>query len=414
MRRPHEVFIGLRYVMSRRRNRFVSFISLASMLSIALGIVVLLTVLSVINGFERSLAEHLIGMEAHATVLEYGDFRGDWAAVQRQLRRRPGIRGVAPFTESGAMAALDDKVKGVVVRGILPGEEPRVSFLPRKMTRGNLAALAPGEFGVILGADLADLLGADLGERVTLVSPTARITPAGVIPRLKRFTVVGTYDTDMYEYDSAMVFTHMEDAVRFFRMDGPTGLRLRTTDALQAPRLSREALQEAPGRYGVIDWTQRHVNYFISVKMTKKIMFVILALIIAVAAFNVVSALVMMVTDKQADIAVLRTLGVSPGGVMRVFFIQGMALGLAGIALGVAGGTLLAGNIEAVIAALERYRGAQFLAPDMYFISELPAELYRGDVLAIVGITLLLVTAATVYPAWRAARVRPAEALRHE
>ena len=409
-----EVFIGLRYVMSRRRNRFISFISLISALSIALGVVVLITVLSVVNGFERALTEHLVGMEAEAVVIGYGDTLEDWQAVADRARRQAGITGVTPYVESEGMVTFAEQVKGVVARGILPQTEAQVSFLPEKMVAGELDALAPGEFGIVLGADLLALLRAQLGDKVTLVSPSARITPAGILPRLKRFTVVGVYDTDMYEFDSAMVFTHLDDAARFFRTGGATGLRLKTEDALRAPRISREAFRDAPGRFGVIDWTQRHVNYFHSIQMTKKMMFVILALIVAVAAFNIISTLMMMVTDKQADIAVLRTLGAAPGDIMKIFIIQGAALGGIGALLGIAGGVVLALNIDTIVAALEHYLQVKFLSPEVYFISELPSDLYWTDVFVIAGAAFACALLATLYPAWRASRTRPAEALRYE
>ena len=410
----YRVFIGLRYVMSKRRNRFISFISLISALSIALGVVVLITVLSVVNGFERALTEHLVGMEAEAVVVGYGDALDDWQGVADRTRQQAGITGVTPYVESQGMVTFAAQVKGVVVRGILPQTEAQVSFLPEKMVAGKLDALAPGEFGIILGADLLALLRAQLGDKVTLVSPSARSTPAGILPRLKRFTVVGVYDTDMYEFDSAMVFAHLDDAARFFRTGGATGLRLKTEDALQAPRISREAFRDAPGRFGVIDWTQRHVNYFHSIKMTKKMMFVILALIVAVAAFNIISTLVMMVTDKQADIAVLRTLGAAPGDIMKIFIIQGAALGGIGALLGIAGGVGLALNIDTIVAALEQYLQLKFLSPEVYFISELPSDLYWTDVAVIAGAAFACALLATLYPAWRASRTRPAEALRYE
>ena len=410
----YQFFIGLRYVMSKRRNRFISFISLISALSIALGVVVLITVLSVVNGFERVLTEHLLGMEADATIIGYGDSLRDWKEVAALAQQHPGISSVAPYVESEGMLTFGQEVKGVVARGILPEAEPQVSFLPEKMIRGELDELAPGEFGIILGADLMDLLQAQPGDSVTLVSPAARVTPAGIIPRLKRFRVVGVYNTDMYEFDSAMVFIHLDDAVRFFRTGNPTGLRLKTTDVMQAPRISREAFRDVPGRYGVIDWTQRHVNYFHSIRMTKKMMFVILVLIIAVAAFNIISTLMMMVTDKQADIAVLRTLGAAPQDIMKIFIIQGTALGSAGIILGVAGGAGLATHIDSMAAAVEHYLQVKFLSPEVYFISELPADLYWPDVFVIALAAFACALLATLYPAWRAARTQPAEALRHE
>ena len=412
--RSYQVFIGLRYVMSKRRNRFISFISLISVMSIALGVIVLTTVLSVVNGFERVLTEHLIGMEAEATVIGYGSSLQDWEEVADRARQHPGISGVAPYVESEGMVTLNEQVKGVLVRGILPEVEPQVSFISEKMIAGDLPALAPGEFGVILGADLMDMLHADLGDRVTLVSPAAMITPAGIIPRLKRFTIVGVYDTDMYEFDSTIVFTHLDDAARFFRTDYPTGLRLKTADVMRAPDISREAFRGVPGRYGVVDWTQRHVNYFLSIQMTKKMMFVILVLIIAVATFNIISTLMMMVTDKQADIAVLRTLGVTPKDIMKIFIIQGAALGGAGIVLGVAGGVGLAGNIDTIVAGIEHFLQLKFLSPEVYFISELPSDLHWTDIFVTAGAAFLFAVLATLYPAWRAAQTQPAEALRYE
>ena len=412
--RSYQVFIGLRYVMSKRRNRFISFISLVSVMSIALGVIVLTTVLSVVNGFERLLTEHLIGMEAEASVIGYGSSLQDWEEVADRVRQHPGVSGVAPYVESEGMVTLNEQVKGVLVRGILPGAEPQVSFIPEKIITGDLHALAPGEFGVVLGADLMEMLHADPGDRVTLVSPAAMITPAGIIPRLKRFTIVGVYDTDMYEFDSTIVFTHLDDAARFFRTDYPTGLRLKTTDVMRAPAISRAVIQGIPGRYGVIDWTQRHVNYFHSIQMTKKMMFVILVLIIAVATFNIISTLMMMVTDKQADIAVLRTLGVTPGDVMKIFIIQGAALGGAGIVLGVAGGVGLAGNIDTIVAGIEHLLQLKFLSPEVYFISEFPSDLYWTDVFVTAGAAFVFAVLATLYPAWRASQTQPAEALRYE
>ena len=426
MGRPYEAFVGLRYVRAEGRNRFISFIALASVLSIAIGVIALTTVMSVVNGFERALTGHLIGMETEATIIAYGDSLGDlagssegpgpagWRRVAAQLRQHPEVVGAAPYLQSEAMATRGEAVKGALLRGILPQEERQVSPLAEKMTAGRLDALAPGRFGAVLGDDLAKLLQAGVGDAVSLVLPAANVTPAGLLPRLKRFTVVGIYDTDMYEFDSNVAFIHLQDASRFLRAARPTGLRLKTTDAAQAPRISREALAGIPGRYGVIDWTQRYVNYFRSLKMTKKMMFVVLVLIVAVAAFNIVSTLVMAVTDKQADIAVLRAMGATPGGVMKIFIIQGLAIGGAGILLGAVGGAWLAGNIGVIVPALEAWFQVRFMPPEVYYVSELPAELRWRDLAATAATAFLLTVAATLYPAWRAARTRPAEALRYE
>ena len=426
MGRPYEAFVGLRYVRAEGRNRFISFIALASVLSIAIGVIALTTVLSVVNGFERALTGHLIGMETEATIIAYGDSLGElggvpegpepagWRRVAAQLRQHPEVVGAAPYLQSEALATRGEEVKGALLRGILPQEERQVSPLAEKMTAGRLDALAPGRFGAVLGDDLAKLLQAGVGDPISLVLPAANVTPAGLLPRLKRFTVVGIYDTDMYEFDSSVAFIHLQDASRFFRAARPTGLRLKTTDAAQAPRISREALAGIPGRYGVIDWTQRYVNYFRSLKMTKRMMFVVLALIVAVAAFNIVSTLVMAVTDKQADIAVLRAMGATPGGVMKIFIIQGLAIGGAGILLGAAGGAWLAGNIGVIVPALEAWLQVRFMPPEVYYVSELPAELRWRDLAATAATAFLLTVAATLYPAWRAARTRPAEVLRYE
>ena len=426
MGRSYEAFVGLRYVRAEGRNRFISFIALASVLSIAIGVIALTTVLSVVNGFERALTGHLIGMETEATIIAYGDSLGDlagvsegpgpagWRRVAAQLRQHPQVVGAAPYLQSEALATRGEAVKGALLRGILPQEERQVSPLAEKMTAGRLDALAPGRFGAVLGDDLAKLLQAGVGDPISLVLPAANVTPAGLLPRLKRFTVVGIYDTDMYEFDSSVAFIHLQDASRFLRAARPTGLRLKTIDAAQAPRISREALAGIPGRYGVIDWTQRYVNYFRSLKMTKKMMFVVLVLIVAVAAFNIVSTLVMAVTDKQADIAVLRAMGATPGGVMKIFIIQGLAIGGAGILLGAVGGAWLAGNIGVIVPALEAWLQVRFMPPEVYYVSELPAELRWRDLAATAATAFLLTVAATLYPAWRAARTRPAEVLRYE
>ena len=410
----YEIFVGLRYLMSRRRNRFISFISCIAVLGIALGIIMLTTVLSVVNGFEKSLVEQLVGMEADVTVVGYGDSLADWEGAAQQLRQHPEITGAAPYTESEAMLAHTSAAQGLLLRGILPDTEPQVSFLPNKLTNGSLASLTPGGFGIIIGADLAGSLGLAPGDRLSIVSPEVRMTPAGLLPRVKRFTVVGLYDTGVYEYDSRVAFIHLDDARRFFRLDRPDSLRLKTRDATQSLRIGREALQSLPGRYGMIDWTQRQTNYFVLLKTTKKMMFAIVALIIAVACFNVLSTLMMVVTDKRPDIAVLRTMGASSGGIMRIFITLGMALGILGIALGVTGGVWLAEHVAMIAALLERLLQVQFLAPDLYYVSELPADLHWEDVLVTALITFCFTLAATVFPAWRATRARPAEILRYD
>ncbi len=414
MRAPYEVFIGLRYVMSKRSNQFISFISLISILSIALGVIVLTTVLSIVNGFERALTEHLIGMETDATLIAYDDSLANWRFAATRLVKHPEVEAAAPYLQSEAMVTFGDKAKGVIVRGILPEEESKITFVAQRIIEGDFDSLAPGEFAVVVGQDLLQLLDVRVGEKVTVISPSAQVTPAGILPRLKRFRITAVYNTDMYEFDSGVVFIHMQDARTFFRATAPTGLRLKTTDVMNAPFISREAVREIPGRYAVIDWTQRHVNYFLSLKMTKKMMFVILVLIVAVATFNIIATLIMVVTDKQGDIAVLRTMGASPGGVMRIFIVQGTIIGVTGIALGVAGGVLLSANIGALARSIERFFNIKFFTADVYYINELHADLHGSDVVIIALVAFMFTVLASLYPAWRAARTAPAEALRHE
>jgi lipoprotein-releasing system permease protein len=414
MFRPFELFVGLRYVRARRRNHFISFISLTSMLGVALGVLALITVLSVMNGFEKELKERILGMASHATVVDYGGALRDWRVLAAQVERHPEVLGVAPYFGAEGMAVQNQQVQGTLIRGILPEEEPRVSVIGERLVQGELAALKAGGFGAIIGVEMARVLGIQAGDRVTLVAPQANVTPAGILPRLKRFTVVGLFEIGMHEFDSALVLIHMEDAQKFFRAEGPSGLRLKTSDIMRAPIVSREVMSGIPGRFGVIDWTQRHANFFRALKIEKTVMFVILTLIVAVAAFNIISSLVMTVTDKEADIAVLRTLGASARSILAVFMIQGTLIGVTGVALGVAGGVWLALNVETLVPAIESFFQVKFLSPEVYYISELPSDLHWDDVIVISIVAFLFCLTATIYPAWRAARTRPAEALRYE
>ena len=404
-----EGMIGLHYVRARRRNHFISFISLTSMLGVALGVLALITVLSVMNGFEKELKERILGMASHATVIEDGAVLNEWEPIAAQALRHPEIIGVAPYLHGEGMLVNGQRVNGAIIRGILPAEEPKVAVVTEKMIEGELNALQAGRFNIVLGAELAAKLGVALGDKLTLVAPQANVTPAGILPRLKRFTLTGIFEVGMHEFDSGLALIHMDDALRLFRKRGPTGLRLKTSDILRAPVISREIVAELPGRYWVVDWTQRHANFFRALKM-----FVILTLIVAVAAFNIISTLVMMVADKQSDIAVLRTLGASPASILKIFMIQGTIIGSAGVLLGVIGGVWLAANVETLVARLEAMLGRKFLSPDVYYISDLPSELHWNDVLTISLVAFALCLAATVYPALRAAAIQPAEALRHE
>jgi lipoprotein-releasing system permease protein len=414
MFRPFEAFIGLRYVRAKRRNHFISFISLTSMIGVALGVMALITVLSVMNGFEKELKERILGMASHATVVDFSGAFQNWRVVADEVGRHPEIEGVAPFFSGEGMAVRDQKTQGTVIQGVLPEEEPKVSEIMNKMVEGDFNALRPGEFGVIIGRELAGSLGVYTGDKLTLVVPEANVTPAGVLPRMKRFTIVGIFEVGMHEFDSALALVHIEDALRLFRAEGPGGLRLKTRDIMAAPRIAREVMQQIPGRYGVIDWTQRHANFFRALRTEKTVMFVILSLIVAVAAFNIISTLVMTVTDKEADIAVLRTLGASPGSILAIFMIQGTVIGVIGTALGVIAGIWLALNVETLVPAIEGLFHVKFLSPDIYYISELPSDLHGADVVVIASVAFLFCLLATIYPALRASRTQPAEALRYE
>ena len=415
MFRPLELFVGLRYTRAKRRNHFISFISLTSMLGIALGVTALITVLSVMNGFEKELRERILGMAAHATVSGPEGRLEGWREVAERLAGQPRLLGLAPYVQAEGMLTEGDTVRGTRVRGILPKAEPQVSTVGSQMIEGRLEDLVPGAFGMLLGRDLARVLGVGVGDRVTLVAPQARVTPAGVLPRLRRFTVVGVFAVGMYEYDAGLALIHIEDAAKLFGLgDAVSGLRLRIDDMFAAPRVAREVAAQLPGRYWVSDWTQQHANFFRAVRTEKTVMFVILTLIVAVAAFNIVSTLVMVVSDKKSDIAILRTLGASPRSIMGMFMVQGSIIGVVGTVLGVVGGVALALNVETVVAGIEQLFRVKFLSPDVYYISDLPSDMHWGDVARIALVALVLSLGATLYPAWRASRTQPAEALRYE
>lgn len=409
-----ETMIGFRYVRARRRNHFISFISLTSMLGVGLGVMALITVLSVMNGFEKELKERILGMASHATIIGEDHNLDNWRPIAEEVSHHPDIVGVAPYFDAEGMLVKDKQVNGTIIRGILPEEEPKVAVVTEKMILGDLNDLRAGEFNIVLGKELARSLGLGLGDKVTLVAPQANVTPAGILPRLKRFTLVGVFEVGMHEFDSGLALIHMDDALKLFRKTGPTGLRLKTDNILEAPRISREVASQLPGRYWVVDWTQRHANFFRALKTEKIVMFVILLLIVAVAAFNIISTLVMMVSDKQSDIAVLRTLGASPGSILKIFMIQGTLIGVVGITLGVIGGVWLASNVETIVPAIESIIGYKFLSADVYYISELPSDMHWNDVITISLVAFFLCLLATIYPALRAASTQPAEALRYE
>ncbi len=416
MFKPLPVAIGLRYTRAKRRNHFISFISVVSMIGLVLGVTALITVLSVMNGFERELRERILGMASHATIQAYDGALRDWTTLSRQVEAAdPRVEAVAPYVAGEAMFSALGNISGALVRGIDPEAERQVGRIGEHMVRGDLDALEEGTFRVVLGSELALELGVRVGDTVVLMAPQAVVTPAGVLPRMRRFTVAGVFEVGMYEFDRGTAFIQLDDARAIFQTgEGVTGLRLRLTDMMQAGAVSRDVAQSLDGLFRVSDWTRQHANLFRAIQMEKVVMFIILSLIVAVAAFNIVSTLVMLVTDKQPDIAILRTLGLRPSAVMLVFIVQGVVIGAVGVLLGVIGGVSLALNIDVVVPFVERLTGTEFLAADVYYISDLPSELRVQDVIRISGLAFGLTLLATLFPAWRAARTRPAEALRYE
>jgi len=415
MFRPLELFVGLRYTHSKRRTHFISFISMTSMLGIALGVTALITVLSVMNGFEKELRDRILGMASHATVTTYAGRMADWQGLSQTLEEQSSIIAMAPYVQGESMLSQGKRVSGAIIRGVMPGMEGGVSDVVSHINSGDLTLLKAGEYSIILGSELAIVLGVGVGDSVTVVSPQVTIGPTGILPRLRRFTVAGVFEVGMFEYDRGVALVHIKDAARLFSLDdNVTGLRLKLEDIYDAPRLARELSAQLPGGYRVEDWTRQHANFFRAVKTEKRVMFIILTLIVAVAAFNIVSTLIMVVTDKRSDIAILRTLGASPGSIMKIFIIQGVVIGVLGTALGVAGGLGLALNVETIVPAIESFFNVEFLAADVYYISEVPSELHWKDVWVMASVSMGLSLLATLYPAWRAARTHPAEALRYE
>ena len=413
MFRPLEFFIGLRYTRAKRRNHFISFISLVSIMGIAVGVTALITVISVMNGFDHELKSRILGMVAHATVEGVDESVRDWPEALQRAQTNPHVLGAAPYVEREAMLQ-GERVSGSIVRGVLPDYEPSVSEIDRKLVEGTMSGLVAGGFNILLGRELAMKLGVGVGDFATVITPEVSSSPAGLQPRFKRFKVSGIFEVGMQEYDGALAVVHMQDAQTLYRLDGPTGIRLRLDDMFRAYAVARDISSELGQSYRVSDWMQGHSNFFKAIAMEKKVMFLILSLIVAVAAFNLVSTLVMLVTDKQADIAILRTLGQSPASIMGVFMVQGVLVGTLGIALGVGFGVALSLNLSAIVRWVEHTFGVSFLSADVYYISELPSELKWNDVGWITVTAFLFCILATLYPAWRAARIDPAAALRYE
>jgi len=418
MNLPYELQIGWRYTRSGRsgrRNGFISFISGVSMLGIALGVAALIIVLSVMNGFQKEVRDRMLSVVPHVEIYAAGGAAlPDWRATAARASRNPQVVGASPFIATQALIARGDEMRGTIVRGISPTDEANVTELGARLKDTVFAQLTPGTWGIALGAELARALGVKTGDKVTLVAPGGQLTPAGVVPRLKQFTLVGTFDTGHYEYDSGLALIHVDDAARLFRVEGPTGVQLRLKDLHQAREVAQQLAREFGTQVVVSDWTRTNRNWFAAVQLEKRLMFIILTLIVAVAAFNLVSTLVMTVTDKRADIAILRTLGASPRSVMGIFMVQGAASGVIGTFGGVALGLLIAFNVDVIVPAIERLLHVSFLPGSVYLISRMPSDPQSGDIAPIVAISLLLAFVATLYPSWRASRVQPADALRYE
>ncbi len=411
----YELFIGLRYTRARQRTRFISVISLISIVGIALGMTVLITVLSVFNGFQREVRTRMLGAIAHAQIQGVGETVSNWQDIAQIAAKNPEVVATAPYVSAQGLLTSGGNVHGAFLRGVLPELEAHVDDLSTNMRRGDLAALKPGEFNIVLGEALARTLGVGVGERIVVVAPQGQVTPAGVVPRLRQFTVVGTFAVGHYEIDSTLALIHMADAQRLYMLgDRVSGVRLRLKDLFRAQKVAYDLARTLPPDVMVVDWTRMNATYFRAVDLEKRMMSLLLFFIIAIAAFNLVSSLFMVVKEKTADIAILRTLGASPGGVMKIFITQGTIIGVVGVAFGIVFGILGALNVSDVVGFVERVFGFKFLPSDVYQISDLPSELHYEDVIVTALVSLALSLIATVYPSWRASKVNPAEALRYE
>jgi len=410
-----EFFIGLRYTRARRRNHFISFISAISMAGIVLGVWALITVMSIMNGFHADLRARILFVVSHVTVSDAGGDLADWRAAASQTAAHPRVRAQAPYILGQGMLTRGGRATGALIRGVAPAREREVSQVLAHIIEGDADALQAGEFRIILGASLARALGAGVGDKVTLLAPRGRVTPAGLLPRLKRFTVAGLFRIDMHEYDSGIALVHIDDAAKLFTAAGRvSGLRLTLDEVEQAPRVRLELARQLGGGYRIRDWSMEHANFFRALQIEKRVVFIVLLLIIAVAAFNIVSTQVMIVTDKRADVAILRTLGLSPAGVMKIFVVQGAVIGAAGTVLGGVLGVATALNVETLIPAIENLFNTELFPVDVYLITDFPAEMRWPDVARIIAAALSMSFLATIYPAWKASRVAPADALRYE
>ena len=411
----YELMVGLRYTRARRRNRFIGINSAVSMIGIAVGVWALIVVLSVMNGFQKEVRTRILGVVSHLQILAEDNRLEDWRALEKTVAQHPRVVATAPFVQAQAMLSNGQTLRGAVVRGIVPAEEEKVAELGRHMRTGSLGELRPGEFGVVLGADLARTLGVLRGDKLALIAPQGIVTPAGVIPRLKQFNVVGVFEAGIADADSGLALVHMRDAQTLYQMgDAVSGIRLKLDDLFAAREVAHELLAKLPRDVFASDWTRSHANFFRAVEIEKRMMFLILALIVFVAAINIISTLAMAVVDKQADIAILRTLGAAPGSILQIFMVQGMVLGVVGTVAGVLVGIVTALNIDVIVPAIERALSIKFLSKDVYLIPDLPSDLQVSDVVSITLMALVLSFVATIIPSLRAARVNPVEALRYE
>jgi len=412
---PYELFVGLRYTRAKRRNHFISFISLISMAGIFLGMTALITVLSVMNGFQQEVRGRILSVASHIQISGEENVLRDWAPVKAQSEKHPDVQAAAPFVQAQGLLSYSGTVHGAIIRGVLPEQEDKVADIGRQMKVGAFSDLKPGEFGIVLGIDLARALRVTQGDKVVLIAPQGQVTPAGIVPRLKQFTVVGVFEVGHYEFDSGLAVIHMADAQKLYQLgDAVSGVRLKLNDLMAAPHVAQELARTLTSSVYISDWTRQNATYFRAIEIEKRMMFIILTLIIAVAAFNIVSALVMVVTDKQSDIAILRTLGASPASIMKIFMVQGTIIGVVGTILGLIGGVTLALNIDAVVKFFEHLLSIQILSREVYYISDFPSDLQFDDVLVIAVTAFTLTLLATIYPSFRASRTKPAEALRYE
>jgi lipoprotein-releasing system permease protein len=411
----YELLVGLRYTRARRRNRFIGINSLVSMIGIAVGVWALIVVLSVMNGFQKEVRERILGVASHVQISGSNARLEDWQSIANIAEQHPRVRATAPFVQAQAMLSAGQAVRGAIIRGILPDQEDRVADLGRHMRAGSLDALRPGAFGIVLGVDLARALGVLPGDKVAVIAPQGLVTPAGLIPRLKQFTVAGVFEAGITDADAGLALVHLRDAQTLYQLgESVTGVRLKLDDLFAARTVARELLAKLPQDAYASDWTRSHANFFRAVEIEKRMMFIILALIILVAAINIISTLVVAVKDKQADIAILRTMGAKSGSVMQIFIVQGMVIGAIGTLIGVILGIVTALNIDVIVPAIESALQIKFLSKDVYLIPDLPSDLQFDDVAAVALMALALSFLATLYPSWSAARVNPAEALRYE